>query len=545
MGSFKNLLIDAKYRLGLMSKEEVVRTLLPQREDFIERLPAEARPSIRNLVYSLDQLSTVSDVNNFFALTRKLSGELEHVLNRYGSQLDEQTKSDLAYISGSDALGYRPSGARAFNWFMTPFAPFTFFSEQHWATKAAIEIILTEVIHDGYSLVHDKNMSKAKIKYYEDMLKFYNIFDLRLTMLQNFLVYGNVLILPHKNFLRNTNFLEVMVMDRMMPVYDRCTEKLIGWDYWYGYTSLFYSSDRLLHLKTKCLKNPEIGLPPISPLVIDLEADLAASSLNSTSMHKMGCIGTLIALEDPNEKNNLNQRGTEKLVRRLQKEIHQQFSGIKGGHSILVSNYIKQVHKISQMGDFEASFMKFRTEVAKAVCTILKVPPEKISINRSSGLQYQAALVEDSINASFDKAIAAYMTIIDNFINEQILKGMLGIDDLAITANGRYGSLTLNGARALLTASQTGPLFDMNEGRTIFYGLPPLPPDDPRSYQVLDNSKNRDEKSTPIQYTKDAPESLKKKAREEAEIGNKDDADEKETTDEGTGDSEEDTDVEE
>lgn len=497
--------VTAKYNLGLMKPDEVVRTLCSKREAAIAEIPQEGRQAIRSLVDFMDQTSSLGDIGTFFKAIQELSIRADDVLARYGNQLDEETKQTISFVSGSDALGYRPNGARSFKWFINPFAAFSFFAEQHYAAKAAIDIIVTEVINDGYSLVHDRKLAPERVQYIEGVFDSFDLDQLRIKLLRHRLAYGNALILPHKNPLQNVQKLELLVMDRCMPIWDRSTERIIAWDYWTGYHSQQIPIDKLLHLNCGSLKYPDLGLPPLSPLVVDMESDLAASSLHAISMFKAGMIGTIIGLENPGETNPSNAKNADKLAARLQKQIQMQFSGIKGGYSVLVSNYIKQVHKLSQMGDFEASFLKTRMEIAKAICTILKVPPEKISINRSAGLQYQAALVEDSINASFDKAIAAYMAEIDGFINKEIIQGVLGIDDITIIANGRYGSLTLNGARAFLTASQTGAMFDYNEGRTIFYGLPPLPPDDPRGYQLADNSKNRDAKATPPQYSKGAP----------------------------------------
>lgn len=501
--SFSDFMDTAKHKLGLMSKDEYVRKILNGREDIIDKFPRDERADLRQMIYGMDQLSAMADLPSFLKKGYEIGQRLNDLVERYGDSLDIETKQKVSYVSGIDSIGYRPSGSRIWKFFVNPFAVFSFYAEQHWATKAAIEIIMTEVIHDGFSMVHARGLAPERRAYVEQIFDQFGLWELRLGILKHYLVYGNAIVLPHRNAFQNLQRFELMIMDRAMPVFDKLFEKIIGWDYWTGFHAILYRSEDVLHLGARSLKHPELGLPLLSPLIVDIESDLAASSLNNTVMHKAGMVGTIIALEDPTVANPVNAKNADRLGRRLQREIQMQFSGIKGGQSILVSNYIKGVHKVSQIGEFEGNFLKFRNEIAKAICTVLKVPPEKISINRSAGLQYQAALVEDSINASFDKAIGAYMTIIDRFINQKIIKEQLGIYDIEIEANGRYGSLTLNGARAGLTASQTGGLFTYNEVRSIFYGMPPMGPDDERGYQVCDNSKNRDNTSIPAEYAKE------------------------------------------
>jgi hypothetical protein len=115
------------------------------------------------------------------------------------------------------------------------------------------------------------------------------------------------------------------------------------------------------------------------------------------------------------------------------------------------------------------------------------------------------------------------MTRVDcNFINKFILP-LMGITRLKLSANGRYGSLTLNGARAGLIASQTGGLFTGNEERTIFYGVPPLPAWDKRGNEICDNSKNRDQNSKPARYApKNEQEALEMQQREDDGSENED-----------------------
>ena len=507
-----------KFNKGFMTRDEVVKTLLPDREDFLKQLPAQGRAEVSELVYSMDDIKVASDVPEFTRRCAAVSLKLLEIATKYGPEdLGTEIRDKIGYISGVDSAGYRPSAARAWRFFINPFSVFSYMAEHHWAVKAAVDVILTEVCHDDFHLEHDPRMNPAIVQAREEFIRNdLNISQMRLDLLKHYLVYGNALVLPHRNlYPRNIVKLEQLVMDRIMPVWDEDQMEVAGWEYWYGRHSTYYPKESLLHVCNPSLKYPSLGIPPLSSAVIDCESDLFASALNRTVMDKAGMVAVIISTEDSGTSNNKFASATDKASKKLQKEIQAQFSGIRGGSGILVSNYVKQVHKISQIGEFDGAFLKLRQEVGKAVAICLRVPPEKISINRSSSLQYQAALVEDTINAAFDRAIYAYMKIIDGFINDKILKGLFDIDDVKVEANGRFGSLTLNGARAGLIASQTSDAFENNELRTIFYGCAPLPAWDRRGRKLVDNSQNRNVEAIPAEYAPQDEAEAKKFEREQ------------------------------
>jgi hypothetical protein len=493
-------------RLKMVSREELADRLgiHSGREEFLREIPdEEAREELSAVFQSLDDLKTVTDMSSYLSLTRKVGAQMEMISQKYGDVLGESTKYKLNYIGGVDSVGWRPSGARIFQGFINPFQVFSFFAENHWSTKAALETIITEVRDDGYSLEYDdENVSPERIAEVESIFEQVGLRQLRLDCLKHYLVYGNGLVLPHRNRLGGNVKLELLIMDRVWPVLDRFSEKILGWDYWEGFVAHFYPKEQVYHLSNPSLKNPDIGVPPLACLVGEIESDMAATSLNGAVFHTAGAVGAILVMED--DPARTSGKDMEKFSRRLQKEIQLQFTGSEGTHGLLVTNYVKAVHRLSQLGDLEANHTKWREIVAKSICTVLKVPPEKLSISRSQGLQYQAALVEDQINKAFDKAISAYMMLIDAFIN-LIIREVLGITDVQIVANGRFGSMTLNGARMSKTAAETGLPLTFNDHLELFYGLPRRPKSDPVGDMYIDTSPTRDPNKLPPQFRGDTP----------------------------------------
>jgi hypothetical protein len=87
--------------------------------------------------------------------------------------------------------------------------------------------------------------------------------------------------------------------------------------------------------------------------------------------------------------------------------------------------------------------------------------------------------------------------MVDEFINERILRDILGITDVRIVASGRYGALTKNAADTIKTLADAGPLITVNEALERILGWDVLPADNPRGNLVLDNTINRELETNP------------------------------------------------
>ena len=498
IGAFiKSKILEVKLNLGIISREELINALLPERERMILRLPPEEREEIRDLVAVTDSLATVGDLPAFMQTGARLTKAFDRIAEKYGPEvLGEELHSKISYIGGVDSIGYRPSGAKIWKFFINPFQIFSFYAENHWATKAVIECFLQEVIYSGYTLQHSSSNDVAVLAAGHQQLKNYDIPKLRIKLLNHALVYGNALVRPRKNGLQQLKKYELLVMDRALPIYDKLIDKVTGWDYWTGFGHMAFKMGELHHLRLPSLKHPDLGLPPLSPLVQDLETDMGQSALNNNVIHKAGMIGVVIITNDPTNGRPMPGRNVDKFTKRLTREIQLQFSGAKGVHGILVSNYIQEVKNISKVGDFEGSFMKARIEYAKAVCVVYGLPPEKIFQSRSEKAQYQAVAMEDQSDGSLAKRIMYYMGFVDEFINAELLPP-IGMNEFKMAANIRSTSLTLNAVRAARMASEIGPMFTKSQYYTMFFGLSAPDESDEMRNMYMDNSLNRNIKSTP------------------------------------------------
>lgn len=471
--------------------------IMPKREWLIKSFPNENQEDIRFKVNALTDIRNVSDPNKYFDLVLDLSKSIEQIRTKQGSlppQLEEAYKSFI--VRGSaDLFGYRPSGTRIWNYFANPFGVFAYIQENYAPVRMCLDLITNEIESDGFLLQGADGVSEKKLLEYYKILKSLNIEQLRSEMIRHIEGFGNVWICPHKNFLKGVVELEILYPNRVLPVFDRSTEEIVEWEYVVGRTKRIFTKDELLHLKLFSPQGKQIGSPPLVALVTDIEASLSASAYNNMVFQKGGLVGTLIAMESPKEDSDLGV--SNEFVNQLQSQWNSLWSGSKGASGAMFANHIKGVHKLTDLKNLDSAFLEGKDHTAKQAAYLLGIPSEKIGINRSSNVQYQASLVEDVLNAQFDKTVNRLTNMVDGFLNKKVLRDLLGITDAKIIAAGRYGALTLAGAEVILKLSQSGLAPTRNELRTKVLGWEPLPPDDTRGEQVIDISINRNPESLP------------------------------------------------
>lgn len=511
--NLKSFVDDARYKLGLVSKEELWRELQPEKEAYAKSLPVWLEDEFRETCAYAEDLRNLKEPDQIYKRMGLLheKAKMFQAVMRPHEQLDQQATDDREkvanLISGEQFANYAPAGSRMWKFFLNPMGVFTFVGENHWATRAALNILETEIREEGLKYFYADSTSPERLAEVDKRLKGLDLEEYFVNTCLQILTYENSWTLIERNLFGEPVKLKNLRADRIWPKYTYNGEILEGWEYQVGSGVIPYDLDELLHFKGFSLKSPYIGTPRLAPLITEIEADLAASALQNTIMNKAGMVGVIIAMSDPALKNPLRAVNMERQSERLQSRLNH-VSGVRGAHSIVVANYIEGVHKLTAIGDLDANFLKLRTEVAKCVCLLLGVPPERLSIPRTGSQQYQAAAVENIIQSAFDKNINALTSRICAFINQKILKEELGIYDVEIKPKGRFSANTINGARMALMASQTGPLFDVNEMRTLFYRVPELPPGDKRGRIVVDNTKNRDEGVLPNMIAQEDPREL-------------------------------------
>lgn len=480
----RELIDDVLHKLGY----------IPEKEMILRALPKDKQKRARFICRQLNDLRTLNNPGEVFSLTSELGSIFKDATP--GLKTRNTRVKDAVRLIGGDVYGYRPAMARLYGLFQNnPFGIYAFVARHHWAVRTAMQVIRDEITNDGFQLVGQKGTTKKRLKDVYRQLKAMNVFQLRIDIACHLKLYGNAWILPHKNLMGGPGGLELLAPPRLMPVIDPNTDQIVGWEYTIGRNTYTYPKNKIFQLYQYTVDNyKEIGDPPLTPAILAIEADLAGDSYTNQQMQRGGFMGLILNMKVQNSDPISGDE--EDLVDDLQDKIDAQFSGVKAAQTVLVTKDLDKAIQLKPPTD--NVFDLLHQQAAKTVATCLGVPPEKIAISRSSTLQYIPSLVEDSVNAQFDKSLNALIMLVDEFLNEKILRELLGITDVRIVASGRYGALTKNAADTIKTIADAGPLITVNQALDRILGWEPLPPDNPRGNYVLDNSLNRDPESAPL-----------------------------------------------
>lgn len=493
--------LNLKERVETLIDSYLLRMGYIKEEEFLLRaVPASERRRINSIREKLKSLSVLSDTSKAF----ELSKELCHILKSNSSRLDSRNRSskDAVRLIGGDIYGYQPAAAQLLSLFnRNPFGVYAFVARHHWAVRSSLQVIRDELSNDGFQLRTEKGVTKKRLKDVYRQLKSMNIFKLRIDIACHIKLFGNAWVLPHKNLLGGAGALELLSPPRLMPIIDPVTDQILGWEYSIGRTTMVYPADKLFHIWQYTVDGyKNIGDPPLNPAILQIEADLNADNYNNMLFQKGGLMGIILNVKsndsDPLAKNELD------LMEELQDRIDAQYSGGKTGGAVLVTSNLESVHNVNPVGKLEGSFQALHMECAKTVANCLGVPPEKIAVSRSDSLQYIPSLVEDSVNASFDKSLNALISLVDEFLNDRVLGDMLGIYDVRIVASGRYGALTKNAADTIKTLAESGPIITVNQALDRVLGWEELPADNPRGRFILNNA-NLGGNAIPMPYKTD------------------------------------------
>lgn len=453
----------------------------------LNSLGPEKKKRAESLIKNLKDIRSFANLNDYYSKQTELNKILRDGINTKAISSSGVSKRSAVQLIDAGTTDYNPAMCSLYQLFHNPLAVFAFICKHHPAVHSAINVIREEVANDGYVLKSNKGMPKKRLKEVHNILKKHRIGELRVRMAAQFKIYGNIWLKLEKS----TGTIKLMAPTKLLPVIDTTTDKIKAWDFIQGSKTTRYNFEDLLHFYLYSADDYSgLGDPPLGPALVDIEADLCAAAFNNQVFKKGGLMGIIISIEPPNVGDPMAD-DPEDLVEQLQDRIDAQFSGARTGQSVMVGTDIKNVFNVSPIGKMDSSFQSLRMETAKTVATCLGVPPEKIAVSRSSTLQYIPSLVEDSVNASFDKTIYTLVEKVDDIINEKILKEFLGIKDVIIEAGGRYGALTKNAAETLKTLAEAGPIITVNEGLERILGWESLPPDNPRGQWVLDNTKGR------------------------------------------------------
>ena len=161
------------YRLGFLDRTEAIT----------RGVPAHRRNEVRARLRNVEKVEVLGDVNRAFGEYDALSKIFKELSNE--NQLTGMARdvSKALYADGSAELfGYRPAGARLWTSFVNPFMLYTFIADRHWAVRALIHRVMTEILHDGFVLKRAKGVSNKRVVEVYRIIKELEIPELRMNL---------------------------------------------------------------------------------------------------------------------------------------------------------------------------------------------------------------------------------------------------------------------------------------------------------------------------------------------------------------------------
>jgi hypothetical protein len=428
---------------GNKSKIETVLNSLPPFER--KKVLADLEQKYDTARYS-DPLQATRDIRAF-----------ENGLDK---ALNEQASKGFPLINSSTSiLGYEPAGSTLRKLYPNPFAVYSFIGNNHWATLLARMAVREDIARDGYSLITPEGTSKKKLKLVQTVLDDLYIDDFRLNSSDMLNVYGNCWIDRDRNLLGGLRGVQILLPEKVLPILDTYGDYVLGWEYIIGNKRFYFNLGEIDHLKTFNLRSMQLGNPSLAPVVVDVEADLYASIYANMMFQKGGLVRAIVSLGDskdaPEDVSSLNENVGLHFAQKIYELFSRQYSGVRGANQLTFLPNVKNVYPITNPKDLEGPYKETSDRTAMKVCQLLGVQPRRVGIHTTTQYENKTA-VEDAESLASDNHRYYLLNIVDNYINNVILKNYLGIDDVELQFSGEYSSLSINAAQMGYLISQMG-----------------------------------------------------------------------------------------
>lgn len=433
--------------------------------EFLKIIPQDKRDEVLQKFENLRDPARLADVNQSFKDIEFLHRAYENVLDpRPADGINNAEKAFAPISIGLTSLGYDAAGSVLRRLYPHPFMMFAFIGDNYGPAWKAVAAVVEEVSRDGWVLIANDGVSKKQVKAAYQLMKDYDIDNLRLTLVRDLRVFGNAFVLRDSNVLGGTTGLTHLLPERILPAWDRDEDKILGWLYLSGDKKIALPMKKVDHLMTYSNRSNVMGTPALASVVTQIEADLHAGVYNNTLMQKGGLLQALVSL-DKIESTLINDKAYLQLAQAMQKYFDKRFSGIRSGGSLAFSPNIKNVYQLNKIAEMDGAYKTLSEKAEHATCSALGVPPERIGLSRTS--QYQNnSLIDDSVTLSFDNSLYFLLKIVDKYINDVVLPQHLGITNIKLHAKGEFSSISKTAAEFAKYVSEIGaPSMSVDEFR--------------------------------------------------------------------------------
>ena len=440
--------ITSKKKKKISSPPEVKKE-----SSILDALPEQY---VDQLISQLEERYKVENYTDVFKATQ----EIRALENSFDKALDEAKTKGYPLVNTSTALlGYEAAGSTLRKLYPNPFAVYSFIGNNHWATLLARMKFREDLSRDGYVIVAPERTSKRELKAVQHLFDDIGLDNLRLTIADHLNVYGNCWIDRKHNILGGLMGLQPLLPERVLPILNNYGDFVIGWEYVVGGIRLYFPLDGLDHLKTYNLRSYQLGNPSLAPVVVDVEADMYAAVYANMMFQKGGLVRAIVSLGDtkdaPDDVTVLNENSGLHFAQKIYELFSRQYSGVRGANQLTFLPNVKNVFPITSPKDLEGPYKETSDRTAMKVGMLLGIPPRRLGIHTTTQYENKMA-VEDAEALDSDNHRYYITNIVDKYINDKIIKEMLGIQNVEIKFSGEYTSMSINAAELGYKISQMG-----------------------------------------------------------------------------------------
>lgn len=433
-------------------------------------VPVKEQDKVLSAFESLHDINKLTDVEQSFKNIDYLHKTYAKLIpTEYEKEVD---KTFAATHTGTSNVGYEAAGSVLRRLYPHPFQMFSFVADNYWAALTCRKAIIEDVSRDGWVILAKDSYSNKQIKAIYRVLKDLKMTEKRLTLLDHLGTYGNFWTVPKRNRINGLQDIDVLLPARIVPEYDRDTDKVLRWIYLQGNQRIILEPNQVDHRKTISSSSMVIGKPPLAAVLVDIEAALHSSVYNNTLMQKGGLIQAIVAMKDIDES-VINDKTYMQLAVSMQKYFDKRFSGVRGAGQIAFSPNIQAVYPLTKVQEMDGAYKTLRESCALNTCAVMGVPPERAGLQRGSQYRNEAE-VSDTVNLSFDNRIAYLLNITDSYISDTILQEYLKLDGVRIHQRGEFNSLTKTSAEVLEKIGRSNSaVMTTDEFRTRYLHMEP------------------------------------------------------------------------
>jgi HK97 family phage portal protein len=369
------------------------------------------------------------------------------------------SSGDVPLVSGID--GYASFGDwNPWSKHANPIAAFYDFFEINPWVKSVCNKIAGEALNDGYQVVDKttKDGTHPSMAALSAWLSATDFDGLRQEAILDLTICLNAFYFIQRNGWGQVTKLIRIAPQTIKPI-GSADKGITAWKQTVGNKSKIYQVDQILHIKGPNPISDLIGLPILTAVATDVEADNAMAQFNRSYFGNGTQAGTILTWDQGDLRNPKSGEWTDNdekkatnLWAQMTSYIERRFQNPTSAHLPLLLRGKWNVTGTGQ-AKADAQFLDGRKFNARTVCAVYGFPIEALGLGDRGAF---GANLADPAAEQLDNCVTSFENLFDRQFKTNFLIKHLGIVGLETAPTPRPAKLTLTAAQAALTLARTG-----------------------------------------------------------------------------------------